>query len=50
MKIKGKPKKVTEYFVNRLELGYIGCKGNASVYDKIDSVRRVVNATSKEEC
>ena len=39
---------ITHYFVNRLELGVKGMKGNKSVYKKLDGLSNVVNVTSTE--
>ena len=33
--------------MNRLELAY---QGNASVYEKMEALRGVLNATSRQEC
>ena len=33
------------HFVNRLELGYTGCRGNASVYEKLEGIKSVLNST-----
>ena len=50
IKVKGRNKKHTAFFVNRLELGYNGVKGNKSVYEKMDALRKVLNATNKGAC
>lgn len=33
--------------MNRLELGYTACKGNSSVYDKLNAIRNILNSTTK---
>lgn len=40
----------TVYFVSRLELGYHKCTGNGTVYDKLESLRRVLNSTNNKDC
>ena len=41
---------VTHYFTNRLEIGHTFSKGCGSVYEKLASLRNVVNATSRQRC
>ena len=43
-------KKISYFFTNRLELGYAKTKGNASVYNKLECLRNILNATSNKEC
>jgi hypothetical protein len=38
------------YFTSRVELGYAKSKGNASVYDKLEAIRGIVNASNMNEC
>ena len=38
------------FFTNRLELGHTKEKGSASVYEKLQSVRNIVNAQNWEQC
>ena len=43
-------KKIPYVFTNRLEMGYAKTKGNSSVYNKLERVRNILNATSPKEC
>ena len=43
-------KKVPYFFTNRLELGHAKTKGTASIYNKLESLRNILNATSPKEC
>jgi|APCry1669189534_1035231.scaffolds.fasta_scaffold318847_1 hypothetical protein len=38
------------FFVNRLELGYALTKGTSSVYEKMDCLKGVLNATNQAQC
>lgn len=38
------------YFTSRVELGFAKSKGNASVYEKLEAVRGIVNAANMSEC
>ena len=49
-KADGVARRITVHFVSRLELGYSGTLGNVSIYDKMDSVKKILNATSKQDC
>lgn len=40
----------TFHFTSRFELGYTKAKGNASVYEKLSSIKHVVNASSLSNC
>ena len=43
-------KKSVYYFTNRFEIGYANHKGNASVYDKLEQLRNIVNASNLPAC
>jgi len=38
------------FFVNRLELGYANTKGTSSVYEKMDCLKGILNATNRFSC
>jgi len=38
------------YFTSRVELGFAKAKGSASVYDKLEAIRGIVNAANMTEC
>jgi hypothetical protein len=42
--------RIRVYFANRLEIGYTGVKGTASVYDKLECLHPILNANSVQEC
>ena len=50
IKIKDQKQPLTVYFVGRLELGYRGCAGNGSVYERLESLRHVLNSTNMFDC
>lgn len=43
-------KSVPYYFTSRLEIGYIKNKGSASVYEKLEAVRNILNAPNRDVC
>ena len=42
-------KKIKIFFTNRFELGYAPSKGAGSVYDKLESLRNILNSTSEKD-
>ena len=42
-------KKIKIFFTNRFELGYAPSKGAGSVYNKLESLRNILNSTSEKD-
>ena len=45
-----KKKYITYYFTSRVEIGFCKDKGNSSVYEKLESVRGILNAGNLKGC